>query len=194
MAEETVNQFPLRKQSKKSGTRRLAREKVLQVLTAFESGGSDLDLIFNHVFFRVFNFGDDEAKQEKLLHPKEVLELESDTAIEWKRDEINFASELIRQTLENKKDIDEIVDKYTLNWEFERIALIDRMLLRIAIAELIYFSEIPTKVSINEAIEISKNYSTDKSSNFINGVLDTVLADFKKEGRLKKTGRGLIES
>jgi N utilization substance protein B len=79
------------------------------------------------------------------------------------------------------------------NWEMERIALIDRILLRIAIAELLYFPDIPPKVSINEAIEIAKEYSTAKSGKFINGVLDAILTDLKQSGKLNKSGRGLIE-
>ncbi|MFP4527742.1 MAG: transcription antitermination factor NusB [Candidatus Kapaibacterium sp.] len=194
MSIDITSPFPLSQDSRVKGTRRLAREKTLQVITAYEAGGSDLDLIFNHIFFREFNFGDGEEKIEKLLTPAEVLELESDVPIQWKKEEVEFASELLRKSIDNKDSIDTIIDKFTANWELDRIALIDRLLLRLAIAELLYFEEIPTKVSINEAIEISKNYSTDKSSNFINGVLDSVLDDLKKTGQLRKTGRGLIET
>jgi N utilization substance protein B len=79
------------------------------------------------------------------------------------------------------------------NWEMDRIALIDKLLLRMGICELIYFEDIPPKVSINEVIEISKKFSTAGSAKFINGVLDAVLNDLKKSGQLKKSGRGLID-
>ena len=79
------------------------------------------------------------------------------------------------------------------NWEMERIALIDRILLKIGIVEILYFPEIPPKVSINEVIEIAKDYSTLNSGKFINGILDAILSEAKKEGRLNKSGRGLIE-
>ena len=71
--------------------------------------------------------------------------------------------------------------------------MIDRILLRIGIVELIYFPDIPPKVTINEVIEIAKDYSTSNSNKFINGILDAVLSDLKKSGKLNKTGRGLIE-
>jgi N utilization substance protein B len=74
-----------------------------------------------------------------------------------------------------------------------RIALIDKILLRIGICELLHFPDIPPKVSINESIEIAKDYSTAGSAKFINGILDAILAEEKKEGKLNKTGRGLVE-
>jgi N utilization substance protein B len=74
-----------------------------------------------------------------------------------------------------------------------RIALIDRILLRIGICEILYFPDIPPKVSINESIEIAKEYSTGGSAKFINGILDAVLTNEKKSGKLNKIGRGLVE-
>ena len=74
------------------------------------------------------------------------------------------------------------------------VNVIDKILLRIAIAELLYAVDVPPKVSINETIEIAKEYSTAKSGKFINGILDAVLVDLKKEGKIKKVGRGLIEN
>ena len=75
----------------------------------------------------------------------------------------------------------------------KRIALMDKLLLRIGITELLYFPDIPPKVSINEVIEIAKNYSTSNSGKFINGILDAILTELKNTGKLNKTGRGLIE-
>jgi len=74
-----------------------------------------------------------------------------------------------------------------------RIALIDKLLLRMGICELLYFPDIPPKVSINESIEIAKDFSTAGSGKFINGILDAILSDEKKSGKLNKTGRGLVE-
>ena len=74
----------------------------------------------------------------------------------------------------------------------ERITIIDKLILRQAICEFLYFSDIPLIVSIDEAIEISKIFSTDKSGKFINGILDSILLDLKEEGRICKKGRGLI--
>ncbi len=104
-----------------------------------------------------------------------------------------FGEQLIRRVILHKDEIDEMIKERVENWEMERIALIDRLLLRMAIAELLYFPDIPPKVSINEAIEISKEYSTVKSGKFINGILDAILNRLKKAGKLNKTGRGLIE-
>ena len=78
------------------------------------------------------------------------------------------------------------------NWDIKRIAKIDLALIISAIAELIYFSDIPIKSSINEYIEISKEYSSPKSSVFINGVLDKIIKDLTKDGTISKSGRGLI--
>ena len=79
------------------------------------------------------------------------------------------------------------------NWDLSRIALIDRILLRMGICEILFFPDIPPKVSINESIEIAKDYSTSSSGKFINGILDAILDDLKKDGKLNKKGRGLLE-
>jgi N utilization substance protein B len=86
-----------------------------------------------------------------------------------------------------------MIKERVANWEFNRLAIIDKLILRIAICELLYYDDIPPKVSINEAIEIARRFSTEKSDKFVNGVLDSILADLRKSGRLKKTGRGLVE-
>jgi N utilization substance protein B len=108
------------------------------------------------------------------------------------KETLAFATSLFIRSLEYQTEADEIVSRYTKNWELSRIALIDRILLRIGIAEMLAFEDVPPKVTINEMIEVAKGYSTAKSGQFINGILDTVLVDFQKEGRLKKRGRGLI--
>lgn len=103
-----------------------------------------------------------------------------------------FAKTLFQRTIERQEEADRIISKHAENWDLNRIAAIDRALLRMATCELIEFEEIPPKVSIDEAIEISKKYSTPKSGKFINGILDSILMDLQRAGRLKKTGRGLI--
>ena len=79
------------------------------------------------------------------------------------------------------------------NWELERIALVDVILLKMALSEIMNFPSIPVKVSINEYIDISKDYSTPKSKVFINGVIDKLVIELKESGSIKKTGRGLME-
>lgn len=108
--------------------------------------------------------------------------------------DFDFAQSLFLKTVTHQADIDKRIKTKTEHWEFHRIALIDKILLRMAVCELQYFSDIPPKVSINEAIEIAKDYSTDGSGTFINGVLDAILGDMKKNGLLKKSGRGLVDS
>ena len=80
----------------------------------------------------------------------------------------------------------------TPNWDSDRIAQVDQVILKTAIAELLYFQNIPTKVTLNEYLEIAKDYSTPKSNNFINGVLDKLVREFIHEKRIIKTGRGLL--
>ena len=81
-----------------------------------------------------------------------------------------------------------------MNWEFDRIAVIDVILMKMAICELTNFSSIPIKVTINEYIEISKAYSTAKSRVFINGMLDKLVETLKSTKQIRKTGRGLLEN
>ena len=108
------------------------------------------------------------------------------------QDEIKFGQELFTNTLENFDDLKLNIEGRTPNWESDRIAQIDYVILITAIAELIYFSSIPTKVTINEYIDIAKEFSTPASGKFVNGVLDNILKDLTKQGLIVKTGRGLI--
>ena len=86
----------------------------------------------------------------------------------------------------------EYIKKNTRNWDLERIAFMDILIMQMAIAELVAFPSIPTKVTLNEFLEISKFYSTSKSNVFINGVLDKVVMQLKEEKKISKSGRGLI--
>lgn len=109
-------------------------------------------------------------------------------------EELAFAESLFLKTIRHHADFDAMIESRIQNWELSRIALIDKLIIRMAICEFLYFEDIPTKVSINEAIEIAKKYSTAKSGRFVNGVLDAVLDDLRKEDRVKKTGIGLLET
>jgi N utilization substance protein B len=193
MSDENSNIFPLSKNKSVRGSRRFAREKVLQILVAAEVSETSPNELFDHIFYRQFNLGEDETKQNKFLRPEDIIELESDIPVEWKKDEVEFAKALLEHAVKNTEYVDELLENFAKNWELDRIANIDRKLINIAVTELINFEKIPTKVSINEAIEIAKMYSTDKSSFFINGVLDSVLEKLKSEGKIKKAGRGLRE-
>ncbi|WP_333810049.1 transcription antitermination factor NusB [Flavobacterium sp.] len=107
-------------------------------------------------------------------------------------DDKDFVKDLFRKTVLNEVELSkEYIDK-TPNWDVERIAEIDTIILKMAICELLKFPSIPTKVTINEYLEIAKEYSTPKSSIFINGILDNLVKEFTQDGKLKKSGRGLL--
>jgi len=103
-----------------------------------------------------------------------------------------FAKDLYRKVVLNHADNVEMIKQHTVNWDIERIAFIDNLILELALSEFLYFPSIPTKVTMNEYIELSKYYSTEKSRNFINGILDKALKDLKKANKILKAGRGLI--
>jgi N utilization substance protein B len=145
--------------------RRIIREKVLQSLYAYEISKEPIVII-----------------QEQQL-----TELKADP------NEFKFAKTLIDHVVQHEDDLDVIIRSKVANWEFERVAVIDKIILRIGIAELLYFDDIPPKVTINEAIEISKIFSTERSGHFIIGVLDSVLNDLRKKNTLHKSGRGLLD-
>lgn len=86
-----------------------------------------------------------------------------------------FSIELFESSTTHKEELDKYIKEKSKNWDFDRITIIDRLIIRMAICEFLYFDDIPSKVSISEAIEIAKNFSTDDSSAFVNGILDAVL-------------------
>lgn len=108
-------------------------------------------------------------------------------------DDRKFVKELLTKTVENNKEYEALIAEKTKNWELDRIAVVDVILMKMTLCEFEHFNTIPVKVSLNEYIELSKSYSTPKSKIFINGVLDKLAADMKHSGKIAKTGRGLIE-
>ena len=144
--------------------RRFVRERVLQVLFAYEMNKDSLQFLIDEILADIKNNSDKE-----------------------------FANTLIKQVLVHSDEFDGMIKDRVANWEMNMIALIDKILLRMGICELLYFPDIPPKVSINEVIEIAKNYSTAGSGKFINGILDAILSEAKKSGKLNKKGRGLLE-
>ncbi len=107
-------------------------------------------------------------------------------------DDLDFANKLLVKTLLKNAFLVKEIEGKTPNWDKDRIADIDAILLKMAICELLNFSSIPERVTINEYLEIAKEYSTPKSSIFINGILDKLVKEYKTEGKLNKTGRGLL--
>ena len=146
--------------------RRIVREKAMQALYAYELSREPIDTIIDTL----------------------VADLKKH------KESFDFAKSLILKVLETSKELDTLIKDKVKNWEFSRLAVIDKIILRMGICELLYFEDIPPKVSINEAIEIARTFSTEKSDKFVNGVLDSVLDDLRKNDRLKKSGRGLLET
>jgi len=107
-------------------------------------------------------------------------------------DDERYAKVLLRKTLLNGDINSALIDKHTTNWEVERIALMDKLVMQLAVTEIVEFPEVPVKVTLNEYIEISKDYCTDKSSNFVNGILDKIVREMRSSNGFTKSGRGLI--
>lgn len=108
------------------------------------------------------------------------------------KDDEDFVSDLFKKTMLHQHTFEEDIAEKTPNWEKERIAEIDMILIKMAITEFLYFASIPVRVTINEYIEIAKDYSTQKSGYFINGVLDKLSKDYLSLKKIKKIGRGLL--
>lgn len=108
-------------------------------------------------------------------------------------DDKDFVKMLFYKTISNHEANKTIINEFTKNWDFDRIAFMDKLIMETAITEILEFPSIPIKVSLNEYIEISKFYSTQKSSVFINGVLDKIINQLQKDNKIIKTGRGLIQ-
>jgi N utilization substance protein B len=144
-------------------SRRRARELALRAFYAFEFSGNPVETIVEEMI--------QSARLEDRIK--------------------EFARQLFETAAKNKKECDKYIITKAQNWDFERIAIIDKLIMRLAICEFLYFADIPPKVTMDEAIEIAKKYSTEKSGHFINGILDSVLLDLKQENLIKKSGRGL---
>ena len=134
-------------------SRRSAREAVLQALYAIEVG-----------------------KEKKSKALKDILKRESRD-----NDAKNFITELFNVSLSNREWCENQIKSRLNNWEFKRVAVLDRLLLIVAIAEIFFIDTVPPKVSISEAIQIAKKYSTEDSSAFVNGVLDNIYKSAAKE-------------
>lgn len=121
-------------------------------------------------------------------------EFKTQPLLKDEKDDLEFMSALFKKTILYKGQFDELIDKHTKNWDLERIASMDMLLMQMALAEILYIPNVPVKASLNEYIDISKEYSTPNSKTFVNGVLDKIIADLKEQGKISKTGRGLKEN
>ena len=132
--------------------KRVARCVCLKILYANSSSG----ILFNEI---LNNFNDNEA-------------LES-----INKEQIKYASMLFSLTIENKIELDKLIESKLVNWKIQRLALMDKMILRMSLSEMLYVESVPPKVSITEGVEIAKEFSTEDSSSFVNGILDAIYND-----------------
>jgi len=134
----------------------------------------DLEIVISFIIKTIKRFDPENGANQELLPM-------------FKDDEdAEFASKLITKSLENDTEYREMIDKHTQNWELDRIAFMDIIIMQAALAEIISFPTIPINVTLNEYIEISKSFSTDKSATFINGVLDNIVKELRAENKLIK--------
>ena len=105
----------------------------------------------------------------------------------------DFGRRLIEVTMEQAPELEKLIEPTLKNWDMERLAVLDVILIKMALVEFMYFPTIPTKVTLDEYVDISKEYSTPKSKDFVNGILDKLMKSLLEEGQIKKEGRGLLE-
>ncbi len=156
-------------------TRRQIRAKVMQAIYACITSGEAPEPVFNLLLKEI---------------ETEVSELEAKKKLSG---DTKLLVALYYETMKQAEWYDSLIIKKAENWELDRIARLDRILMHMAICEMLNFEEIPIKVTINEYLELAKTYSTPKSSKFINGILDSLYNDFLSDGRIDKRGRGLID-
>jgi N utilization substance protein B len=133
-------------------------------------------------------------KTLKSYNPEAAIKFELlELALNWEEDKEYFET-LYSATVDQQKNYEKSIAEKSKNWDIDRISVTDRIIIEMALAEMINFPSIPVKVSINEYIELSKNYSTPKSKQFVNGMLDALAIELKEKGIIKKSGRGLLDN
>ncbi|MCF8391221.1 MAG: transcription antitermination factor NusB [Bacteroidales bacterium] len=140
----------------------------------------DLDFIVSMLVKTIKQFKPSDGEEKKLL---ELYKNEEDK---------DYVKMLFRKSIAKRDFCLQLIEEKASNWDLERIAFMDVIIMQLAITELMEFNSIPTKVTLNEYLEITKYYSTEKSNSFINGVLDKIMQQLKTDKKIKKTGRGLI--
>ncbi len=181
-SEKTPNE-----ESQKTFIKHLARKIILgagAINDYFEEQNirwaEDKDIIKSMVDKTIKSFADGKTTLQKV-------------SLNWDEDR-EFTEKLFNNTITLDAQYKDLIAKNTRNWEVDRLPLTDRVILEMAIAEMIHFPNIPVKVTINEYIELTKEYSTPKSRQFINGILDVISKSMKDSGAMKKSGRGLLDN
>ena len=135
---------------------------------------SDMNVIMSYIVKTIKRFNEDNGADQPLL---EMFDHE---------DELNFAKTLLKQTIINSSDYEQMIEEKLKNWDAERIAFMDKLIMKVAIAELFAFPEIAAQITINEYLDIAREYSTDNSPQFINGLLDEIIKEQTKQGKMVK--------
>jgi N utilization substance protein B len=166
--------------------------------TLFEIIFADEDLFFTYIEERYLNWDDDQVlilttlqRLLKDLKPTQMGFLPQKHKDE--EEDLKFLKDLFDRYIQDEVEITELITARTKNWDEDRIALVDMILMKMALCELLYFPYIPIKVSINEYLELAKLYSTPQSHGFINGILDKTQFELKKLNKIEKLGRGLVD-
>lgn len=174
---------------------RSEKKFLISIFTEIIAPSKDLCLILED---QSIYWNDDSAfiisrilKDIKKSSPGNLSTPKSGLVFKEKDDEF-YVRNLFRKSILNQDEYKGLIEKYAKNWDVERIALMDVLIMELALTEIVEFSNIPVKVSLNEYIEISKTYSSTKSPNFINGILDKIINQLRKEGKIVKKGKGLI--
>ncbi|MBL4594829.1 MAG: transcription antitermination factor NusB [Flavobacteriales bacterium] len=146
-------------------------------------GYDEIDFVLSMVLKSIKRFS------EKSTVSEQILPLYRDASEDKK-----FIKDLLKKSVAHDKANGKLIADKTKNWDVDRIAMVDILLMKMALTELLHFKSVPVKVTLNEYIELSKWYSTPKSKIFVNGILDKLVSELKEKGELKKMGRGLLES
>ena len=141
----------------------------------------DLDFTISMVIKTIKKFKTEEDHNEYLM------------SLYKDEEDQEFTTKLFRKAILSNHDNRRVIENYTKNWDVDRVAIMDILIMELALTELMEFPSIPIKVTLNEYIELAKYYSTNRSSTFINGILDRITKDYKEKGRIVKAGRGLME-
>jgi N utilization substance protein B len=171
------------------------RKFIIRLVTEFFAASEDLALNLEEQSI----FWNDDMEYISAMVEKTLKKFKSDSGentslmpLYKNDDDAEFVKILFRKTIIHSKKSSELINKNTTNWEVERIALMDILVMQLAITEILEFPEIPVKVTLNEYIEIAKYYCTSKSSTFVNGILDNIVKVIRQEGLFNKFGRGLV--
>lgn len=170
------------------------REYIISIVTDFLSENDVLASLFEE---KNIHWADDAfVAFNSVIRNLELFEGDFQVLplLKDEKDDLEFMSQLFRKTIQYKSQFEELIDRHTRNWDLERIASMDMLLMEMALAEILYIPNVPVKASLNEYIDISKEYSTPNSKTFVNGVLDKIIAELRRDNKIEKTGRGLKES